>query len=128
MPPVDGLPVPGPLRQVPPRAARPDPVEDPVDHHPVVIPPVPPPRVGRQLRLQPRPLRIGQVMSLQAIIIHKIIQADTDTLICKTRPRTAGRPRRPAAPARRLRPQRRTGSRSVAATRAATSPDRSGAA
>src|ERR1700722_1178038 len=34
MPVIDGLPVPEALRQVSPRAARPGPEENPVDHHP----------------------------------------------------------------------------------------------
>ena len=41
MPVIDGLPVPVPLRQVPPRAAGPGPEQDPVDHHPVIVPPAP---------------------------------------------------------------------------------------
>ena len=47
MPVIDGLPVPEPLRQIPPRAPRPGPEEDPVDHQPVIIPPVPLPRMRR---------------------------------------------------------------------------------
>ena len=42
--------VPEPLRQVPPRAARPDPVEDPADDDPVVIPPVPTAGASRRPR------------------------------------------------------------------------------
>jgi hypothetical protein len=36
MPVIDGLPVPEPLGQVPPRAPGPGTEEDPVDHHPVI--------------------------------------------------------------------------------------------
>ncbi len=39
MPVIDRLPVPEALGQVPPRAARPGPEEDPVDHRPVIGPP-----------------------------------------------------------------------------------------
>src|SRR5258706_13175106 len=60
MPVVHGLPVPEPLRQGPPPAAGPVPVGAPVDHQPVIVPPVPLPRLARQLRLQQRPLRPGQ--------------------------------------------------------------------
>jgi len=87
MPVVHRLPVPEPLRQVPPRAPRPGPVEDPVDHHPVVIPPVPLPRMSGQQRRQQRPLRTGQIMPVQPIIIHHRIQAGKDLKIYGTRPR-----------------------------------------
>jgi hypothetical protein len=69
MPVADGLPVPEPLRQIPPRAPRPDPAEHPVDHHPVIIPPVPLPGMSRQQRLQPRPLRIAEIMPIQPVIM-----------------------------------------------------------
>ena len=59
MPVIDSLPI-EPLRQVPPREPGPGPEEDPVDHQPVVIPPVPLPRMPR---LQPRPLLIAEVMT-----------------------------------------------------------------
>ena len=71
------LPVPEPLRQIPPRVARTGPVEDPVNHQPVIIPPVPLPRMPGQQRLQPRPLIIRQVMPLQPVLIHPAIQAET---------------------------------------------------
>src|SRR5262245_64176216 len=77
MPVIDGLPVPEPLRQVPPRAPGPGPEEDSVDHQPVIISPVPLPRVPRQERLQPRPLRITEIMPLQPVLIHDAIQAET---------------------------------------------------
>src|SRR6266566_964511 len=87
MPVIDGLPVPEPLRQVPPRAPRPSPVEDPVDHHPVIVPPAPLPRLARQHRLQQCPLRTGQIMPIQPIILHDRIQAEADLKIYGTRPR-----------------------------------------
>ena len=43
----------------------------------VIIPPVPLPRMSRQQRLQPRPLRITKVMPLQPVIIHNASQAET---------------------------------------------------
>ena len=84
MPVIDGLPVPEPLRQIPPRAPRPDPAEHSVDHQPVIIPPVPLPRMTRQQRLQLHPLRITEIMPLQPVIIHGAIQAEM------TRPRRWG--------------------------------------
>src|SRR6516225_10503060 len=89
MPVIDGLPVPEPLRQVPPRVARTGPVEDPVDHQPVIIPPVPLPRMPRQQRLQPRPFRITEVMPPQPFLIHGAIKAETTYTIYGTRPSPA---------------------------------------
>jgi hypothetical protein len=62
MPVIDRLPVPVALRQIPPRAPSPGPEQDPPDHHAVVIPPVPLPRVRGHQRRQPRPLGITQVV------------------------------------------------------------------
>jgi hypothetical protein len=81
VPVVDGLPVPVLARQVPPWASRPDPEEDPVDHHPVVVPPVPLPGMPRQQPLQPRPLIIGQVMPLQPVSSTATTQRETTTKI-----------------------------------------------
>jgi len=81
MPVIDGLPVPVLRGQVTPRAARPAPEQDPVDHHAVVIPAATLPRVRRQQRLQPRPLLIAQIMPIQPIISHRPIQAETTTKI-----------------------------------------------
>ena len=78
MPVIDGLPVPEPLRQIPPRAARPGPEQDPINHQPVIIPPVPLPRMSRHQRLQPRPLRITKLMPFQPVIVHGISQAETN--------------------------------------------------
>jgi hypothetical protein len=90
VPVIDGLPVPEPLRQVPPRPLCPGPEEDPVNHQPVIIPPVPMPRMTWQQRLPPRPLRISQVMPLEPFIIHGAIKAETPGNIYETR----SRPRR----------------------------------
>jgi len=68
MPPIDSAPVPKLRRQVPPRAPRPGPEQDPLDHHPVVIPAMPLPRMRRQQRPQPVPLHIRQGMTIQQII------------------------------------------------------------
>ena len=76
MPVIHGLPVPEPLREVPPWAPGPGPEEDPVDHQPVIIPSVPLPRMPRQHRLQPRPFPITKVMPLQTVLIHGAIQAE----------------------------------------------------
>ena len=77
MPVINGFPVPESVRQIPPRAPGPGPVEDPVDHQPVIIPPVPLPRMTRQQRFQPHPLAISQIMPLQPILIHRPIQPET---------------------------------------------------
>ena len=61
------------------RPLAPDSVEHPVDHHPVIIPPVPLPGMSRQQRPQPRPLRIAEIMPIQPVIIHSEIQAETGT-------------------------------------------------
>ena len=110
MPPViDGLPVPEPLRQVPPRAPDPGPEEDPVDHQPVIIPPVSLPRMPGQQRLQPRPFRITEVMPPQPFLIHGTIQAETTYKIYGTRP--SPRPCRSAATRHSRRAGRRAGGR-----------------
>src|SRR5258708_27791065 len=67
MPVIDGLPVPEPLRQIPPRAPSPGPEENPVDHHPVIRPPAALPRISRQERPQPLPLLISQIMTFQPL-------------------------------------------------------------
>ncbi len=97
MPVIDGLPVPEPLRRVPPQTSGPDPVEHPVDHHAVIIPPVPLPRVSRQQRLQPRPLRVTKIMPLQPLILHDPIQPKSPTEIYRTRPHASARRRRGAS-------------------------------
>jgi hypothetical protein len=84
MPAVDGLPVPEPLRQIPTRHPA-GPEQDPVEHQPVIIPPVPLPRMSWQQRLEPRPLRVTQVMPPQPVIIHGTTQAETPAKIYETR-------------------------------------------
>ena len=68
MPPIDALPVPEPRRQVTPRAAGPGTEQDPINHHAVIVPPVPLSRMRGHQRRQPRPFLIGQVMTTQMII------------------------------------------------------------
>jgi hypothetical protein len=63
MPLIHRQPVPILSRQVPPRAARPGPEQDPVDRAPVISPPAPAPGVTRQQRLKPRPLLILKIMT-----------------------------------------------------------------
>src|SRR5512135_3913403 len=97
MPVIDRLPVPEPLRQVPPWAARPGPEENPVDHRPVSCPPATLPRISGEQRPQPLPLLIGQIMTIQSIQHHTGLY-DLATKIHGTRP---SRPRvRGARPAR----------------------------
>ncbi|MGH3422784.1 MAG: hypothetical protein ACRDOD_24695, partial [Streptosporangiaceae bacterium] len=62
---------PEPLRQVAPRSPGPGPEEDPVDHQPVIIPPVSLPRMRRQQRLQPRPFTIRQIVPYQPVPVHE---------------------------------------------------------
>ena len=72
--------------QVPPRAARPGPEEDPVDHRPVIGPPAAAlPRAGRQEHPQALPFLIGQVMTIQAIR-HRTGLHDPASKIHGTRP------------------------------------------
>ena len=89
MPVIDGLPVPEALRQVPPRAARPGPEEDPVDHRPVIGPPAAAPlRAGGQEHPQALPFLIGQVMAIQSIK-HRPDLQDSTSKIHGTRPSRA---------------------------------------
>src|SRR5690348_3558117 len=67
MPVIDGLPVPEPLRQVPPRAAGPGPEEDPVDHHPVIQPPATSRRIGGHEHPEPLPFLIRHVVAIRSI-------------------------------------------------------------
>ena len=46
------------------------PVEDHVDHYPVVVPPRAVNILRRQQKLQPHPLLIGQVVTLQTFLVH----------------------------------------------------------
>lgn len=58
---VDGLPWPEPFGQVTPLHAGPYPVQNPVDHLPVIPPPATTPVADRQERPQPCPLGITQI-------------------------------------------------------------------
>lgn len=60
---IDPPPRPVPLGHIPPRATRPSPVPDPIDQVPHrILPRPPPPRRGRQQRLQHHPLCVTQVV------------------------------------------------------------------
>src|SRR5215510_14690814 len=102
MPVVRGLPVAIPGRQVAPHSARPRPMEDPVDHRPVIIPPRPVHVLRRQQRHQPHPLLISQIVTLQTLFVH------TDDLYQDRQQDHGTRPRRRLA---RRRPYRRGSSR-----------------
>ena len=66
MPVVDGLPVPVLRWQVTPRHPTPRPPEHPVQHLPMISPTATAARRPvRQQRLQPSPLRIGQIMTIK---------------------------------------------------------------
>src|SRR6185312_7354852 len=84
MPGVDALPVPVRARHIPPRRPRSGAPQHPVDHLAVVAPPATPTRrpIGQQ-RLQPCPLRVGQVMP----IMHRRCLPDPSPKIRETRPR-----------------------------------------
>src|SRR6266571_2296850 len=71
---------------MPPRAPGPDAEEDSVQEQPVIIPPVPLPPMSRRQWLQPRPLRISQVMPFQPFLIHEEIQPGRPARIYETRP------------------------------------------
>lgn len=58
---MDGLPRAEPLGKVTPLHAGPHPVQDPVDHLPVVPPSATTSVTHRQERLQPLPLTVGQI-------------------------------------------------------------------
>jgi hypothetical protein len=70
MPVVDGLPAPVHRRWIPPRLPGAHPVEHPIDHSPVIGPPVPLTRRRRKQRRQPGPLVIAQAMPLQPLLLH----------------------------------------------------------
>src|SRR5438046_5814070 len=95
MPVIDGLPVAEPLRQIPPRASRPGPEEDPVDHLPVIRPPATPRRISGQEHPQALPFLISKVMAIQQIKHHTDLH-DPATKIHGTRPSAGSQPR-PAA-------------------------------
>src|SRR3954468_22618053 len=85
MPPVQGSEVPVAGRNIPPWRPGPGPPQDPVDHLPVIVPPAPAARRPvRQQRLQPDPLRISQVMTIE----HRPALPNPPAKIGETRPRT----------------------------------------
>jgi hypothetical protein len=90
MPAIDRLPVPEPLRQIPPRASHPGPEEDPIDHLPVIGPPATPRRISGQEPPQALPLLITQVMAIQ-LIKHRTDLHDPSAKIHGTRPRGQSR-------------------------------------
>ena len=61
---------------VPPRAPGPGAEEDPVDHQPVIIPPVPCRRCAGSSGSSRAQVAISQVMPLQPVI-HRTIKAET---------------------------------------------------
>ncbi|OEJ21381.1 hypothetical protein AS594_38005 [Streptomyces agglomeratus] len=65
---IHGFPRPEPFRQVTPLHTGPHPVQNPVDHLPVVPPPTTTPVADRQERPQPFPLSITQITSPHAHI------------------------------------------------------------
>src|SRR5947208_16179872 len=66
MPVVDGLPASERGRYIPPWDTTAGPPEHPVEHRAVIGPPPTPTRgLAGQQRLQTRPLRIGQIVSMQ---------------------------------------------------------------
>src|SRR5260370_1441138 len=66
MPVIDGFPVPEPLGQIPPRAARRGAEEDPVDHHPVISQPPAARRLDTQQRSNPRTSPYGTAIDIRA--------------------------------------------------------------
>src|SRR3954453_12070564 len=65
MPPMQRSEVPVAGRNVPPWRPRPGPPQDSVDHLPVIVPPASAARRPvRQQRLQPGPLRVGQIVTI----------------------------------------------------------------
>src|SRR3954463_6132672 len=66
MPPVQRSEVPVAGRNIPPWRPGPGPPQDPADHLPVIVPPAPAARRPvRQQRLQPDPLRISQIVTIE---------------------------------------------------------------
>ena len=90
MPVINRLPVPEPLRQIPPRVTRTGPVEDPVNHQPVIIPPVPLPRMRRAAAAPAAPTRHRSGHAASAGPHPPAIQRKRPTKIYGTRPSLAG--------------------------------------
>src|ERR687889_630521 len=114
MPVVDGLPMSVNRWHVPPWQAAPGPPEHTVDHHSVIGPPATPARalVGQQ-RLQPGPLRVGQIMTIE----HQLGLPHLAFKIRGTRSRGGV-----AAALTRRRPRERGGRRSPPAPRPRPAP------
>src|SRR3954462_11799606 len=87
MPPLQGSEVPVAGRNIPPLRPGPGPPQDPVDHLPVIVPPAPAARRPvRQQRLQPDPLRISQIVTIE----HRPGLPTPPAKIGETRPSPAG--------------------------------------
>src|SRR3954462_10235559 len=85
MPPVQGSEVPGAGRNIPPWRPGPGPPQDPVDPLRVIVPtPAAARRRVRQQRLQPDPLRISQIMTIE----HRPGLPNPPAQIGETRPST----------------------------------------
>src|SRR3954470_2908246 len=101
MPPVQGSAVPVAGRNTPPWRPGPGPPQDPVDHLPVIVPTAAAARRPvRQQRLQPDPLRISQIVTIE----HRPGLPNPPAQIGETRPRPPG-----GRPPRRVRPGRSAG-------------------
>ncbi len=89
MPPMQGSEVPIAARHIPPRRPGPGPPQDPVDHLPVIVPPASAARRPvRQQRLQPKPLHISQIMTIE----HEPGLPNPPLKIGETRPRRCRSP------------------------------------
>src|SRR3954451_10255468 len=86
MPPMQSSEVPVAGRHIPPWRPGPGPPQDPVDHLPVIVPPAAAARRPvRQQRLQPDPLRISQIVTIE----HRPGLPTPPAKIGETRPSTA---------------------------------------
>src|SRR3954451_12908672 len=86
MPPVQGSEAPLAGRNIPPWRPGPGPPQDPVDHLPVIVPTAAAARRPvRQQRLQPDPLRISQIVTIE----HRPGLPNPPAQIGETRPSTA---------------------------------------
>src|SRR3954464_14971146 len=90
MPPVQGSEVPVAGRNIPPWRPGPGPPQDPVDHLPVIVPPAAAARRPvRTHRLQPDPLRISQIVTIE----HRPGLPNPPAKIGETRPNRGPVPR-----------------------------------
>src|SRR3954470_13098449 len=98
MPPVQGSAVPVAGRNTPPWRPGPGPPQDPVDHLPVIVPTAAAARRPvRQQRLQPDPLRISQIVTIE----HRPGLPNPPAKIGETRPSTPSVPFAEDPPGRR---------------------------